>query len=541
MVSRLSWLLGVGASFLWCFASASASEPAAVAKEVGRLLTEEIQAKSPAAPLVDDSTFLRRAHLDLVGEIPKPGEATAFLIDPATDKRAQLIEKLLADPRFGRNWGRYYRDVIMYRKTEERAAIIQASLQDYLIKSFNENKPWSQIATEMITAEGDALEKGECGLIVAQQGQPEEVVAEISRIFMGVQIQCAQCHDHPWDRWKREEFHELAAFFPRVASRVILTPDNRTVTVTATDFTFARGRPGNNAMRFRGTTEHYMSDLMNPESRGTLMKPVLFATGDELSTGVKDAERRGKLAEWITKKDNTYFSQAFVNRIWGELCGEGFYEPLDDIGPDRECSAPKTMEYLAQEFANADYDVKWLFRTIMQTELYQRQCRARRNPEELPFQANVAQRLRADVVLDNLYSVLGIKAAEETPTGYMALRGNARNTRAIFNAVFGYDPSQRRDEVLGSIPQSLDLMNSPPLQSGLSGKTIFTDLGRTLTRVRNDSAMVDELYLGTLGREPSDKERSTCLAYVKEVGNRVEAFEDLQWSLINSTEFLYRN
>src|SRR5262249_23947659 len=122
--------------------------------------------------------------------------------------------------------------------------------------------PWSQLATEMITAEGDALEKGECGLIVAQQGQPEEVVAEVSRIFMGVQIQCAQCHDHPWDRWKREQFHELAAFFPRVASRVILGQDNRSVSVIATDTSMRfGGRPGNNNMRFRGTPEHYMPDL----------------------------------------------------------------------------------------------------------------------------------------------------------------------------------------------------------------------------------------------------------------------------------------
>lgn len=281
-----------------------------------------------------------------------------------------------------------------------------------------------------------------------------------------------------------------------------------------------------------------MPDLKDPEAKGKLMQPVLFATGDKLSTGVKDSDRRGKLAEFITKKDNPYFAKAFVNRLWGELCGEGFYEPLDDIGPDRECSAPKTLEYLSQQFAAVNYDVKWLYRTLLATEQYQRAARPRRNPDEAPFQANVAQRLRADVVLDNLMAVLGFKLPEE-PTSGIQGRLYQQNVRNIFNTVFGFDPSQRRDEISGSIIQGLAMMNSPNVNTAINGR-FGTELSRILSATKSDDSVIEELYLRTLGREPSTAERATCKTYLKEVSNRVEAFEDIQWALINSTEFLYR-
>src|SRR5689334_11780338 len=201
----------------------AAERPAQVAAKVDQLLREEVpyaNAAKKAPPRIDDERFLRRLSLDIIGRLPTPEEVTAFSLDPAADKRATIVTKLLADSRFGENWGRYWRDVIMYRKTEERLQfLVGIPLQPYLEESFNTNKPWSQVATEFITATGNANENGACGLIVAQQGQPEEITGEISRIFLGVQIQCAQCHDHPTDRWTREQFHQLAAFFPRVSTR----------------------------------------------------------------------------------------------------------------------------------------------------------------------------------------------------------------------------------------------------------------------------------------------------------------------------------
>ncbi|MGI8980303.1 MAG: DUF1549 domain-containing protein [Pirellulaceae bacterium] len=545
MFRRLLLLLIVLTGMLGHRVAAAAgdlSNPLEVAAKVDASLLAELP-RSAAQPLrkIGDEEFLRRAYLDIIGHIPSPEEVTAFVLNPAQDKRAKTVEKLLADERFGENWGRYYRDVIMYRKTEDRAEIVSGQLEDYLKQAFNTNASWAKIATEMVTATGDGTVNGACALIIAQQGQPEEVVSEVSRIFLGVQIQCAQCHDHPTDRWKREQFHELAAFFPRTASRIILTPDRRDISVVAQDMFLGRGRPGMANRRFVGTAEHYMSDLKNPTDKGKLMEPVFFATGDKLPLGTKDADRRGTLAKWITEQDNPYFAKAFVNRLWSELNGEGFYEPVDDIGPDRDCTAPKTVEYLAKEFAQTNYDIKWLFRTITATSLYNAPSAPRRNPDQPPMQSNVAQRLRGDQLFDNLYNALGLIEPQTPGRGMMgagALPYRFRPRRA-FNTLFGYDPSERRDEVAGSIPQALLFMNSPNINNGIraAGRTA---LAKMLSEIKDDQSLVTEIYLRVLAREPSSKEMQTCLAYVKKVDNRNEAFEDLQWSLINSTEFLHR-
>ena len=544
--SKIAWTLAVASTIgvvlsTVAFGAGASAEVAKKADEVLRAEVPWANVAKASAGKIDDERFLRRASLDIIGRLPTPEETTAFSLDPSADKRAMLVEKLLASPQFGENWARYWRDVIMFRKTEDRSGIITAPLQTYLAESFNTNKPWSEIATDFITAEGNAREDGSCGLIVAQQGQPEEITAEVSRIFLGVQLSCAQCHDHPTDRWKREQFHQLTAFFPRVASQIILRMgEEPQVNVTVNDRSFGGRFRGPMNRRFIGTPEHYMSDLKDPQSRGTQMTPVLFATGQTLPLGTPDADRRGTLARWITAKDNPYFAQAFVNRMWSELTGEGFYEPVDDMGPDRTAVAPQTLDYLGKEFADSGYDIKWLFQTIMATELYQTPSAPRRGPEDPPMQHNVAQRLRADVLFDNL--LVALEASE--PQGLGGGRGGglyrgAFGPRGQFATAFGYDPSVRRDEVQSSIPQALAMMNSPMIAGALRG-TGRTMLARQLSEIKDDKALAQELYLRVFGREPTQSELTTVLQYVRQVGSRTEAFEDVLWGMVNSAEFLHR-
>jgi hypothetical protein len=311
------------------------------------------------------------------------------------------------------------------------------------------------------------------------------------------------------------------------------------ITVTVTDRAPLFGFRGPMNMRFRGTLEHRMSDPKNPQAEGAVMQPVLFATGDSLPIGTSDGERRGSLAKWITKPDNPYFAKAFVNRMWAELTGEGFYEPIDDIGPDRQATASQTLDYLAGQFTDSGYDVKWLVRVIMATVLYQSPSAPRRGPEDPPMQHNVAQRLRADQVFDNVLQVLEIN--EPAPLGMLAAVRLAPNApRRQFASTFGYDPSARRDEVQGSIPQALAMMNAPLIAGALRGSG-NTMLGRKLAAIQDDAALVQELYLRVLGREPTTSEQTTCLQFVKEVNNRVEGFEDVLWGLLNSAEFLHRS
>jgi len=495
-----------------------------------------------AAPRTDDETFLRRVSLDLVGDSPSPEEITAFALDASSDKRAKAVERLLADRRFGENWARYWRDVIMYRRTDERAQIVSPTLVEYLTKQFNRNTPWSEIARAFITAKGDVREAGETALIMAQMGQAPEIAAETARIFMGMQIQCAQCHDHPTDRWKRKQFHELAAFFPRIAIRPVPTADKRSFEVVSRDGPpLLRQGPGKD--RPNRAPEHYMPDLKDPSAKGTRMQPVLFVTGQKLDEGKSDAARREALAEWLSAKKNPWFAKAFVNRIWAEMVGEGFYEPVDDLGPDRACSAPKTLDILATAFATREYDVKWLYRTIATTEAYQRESRSRREPGEAgPFSANCPQPLRADQLYNALTSALGIQEPNILPSR----GGNAnpmallRGPRGEFNRTFGFDPSERRDEVASSIPQALVMMNSPVVNRALNARNAQSVLGQVLAQTKDDEAVATELYLRCLAREPKPQELKTCLTHVRESGNRAAAFEDILWALVNSTEFLHR-
>lgn len=511
-----------------------ATPPETVAQKVDELLSKELAGERyRPAPAADDAVFLRRVFLDLIGEPPTPNDVLAFLSDSSSDKKTRIVEKLLADPQFGANWAMYWRDVILYRRTEERALIAAQPLVEYLSEAFNQNRPWSQIATELITAKGDVLENGATALIMAQAGKPEEIVSEVSRIFMGIQIQCAQCHDHPTERWKREQFHQLAAFFPRVAVRPDRSGERPTFLVTVNDSAFGRmRRPG--AQRFVGTAEHFMPDLSNPDARGTLMQPVFFVTGQSLPIGVPDAERRGALASWLTSPENPWFAKAFVNRLWAELCGEGFYEPVDELGPDHTPTAPETLEYLASEFARSRYDIKWLFRVITATSLYQREGRVRRAADEPPMQANVVQPLRADVLFNCVLAALLLPE----PAGGANPGPRFRGPRALFNLTFGYDPSIPRNEVVTTVPQALAMMNSPNLVSAMSANGPALRL--VLANYPDDSDAISYLYLQTLSRLPSDDELRWAKRQIRNATSRASGYEDLLWALVNSTEFAYR-
>lgn len=521
--------------------------PQDAAQAIDRQLADDVAkmqaAESPASGTsrsptkqIGDEAFIRRLSLDLLGKTPSAAEVTAFTLDPAADKRQKTIDRYLASAAFGDNWAHYWRDVILYRRTDERALFVAAPLKDYLTEQFNKNTPWDEIARAFITAKGDVRETGALGVIISQFGETNDIAAEISRIFIGVQIQCAQCHDHKTDRWKREQFHELAAFFPRISVRQTMKDDKRSIEVGSVDRELPFARKANGP---RGSTEHYMPDLSRPQDKGKLMQPVFFVTGQTLSPGKTDKERRETIAQWITSEQDPWFAKAFVNRIWAEMIGEGFYEPVDDIGPDRECTAADTLEYLSSQFVAHNYDVKWLFATITATHEYQQESRSRRKPNEKPFLANCTQRLRGDQLYTTLISTLGLPD-QATPTYGSPSALLSRSPRGQFNAVFGYDPSTRRDEVAGSIPQALLLMNGRDLNRAIDGRTSFTSLGKLLASTKDDEAVVVELYLRCLAREPQSSEIKTSLDYVKKVGNRSDAFEDLLWALINSTEFLHR-
>ena len=527
--------------------SALALDPLVAARRADQFLAKELYGgtaegapDAPAQPsaATDDATFLRRVSLDLVGATPTPEELTAYSLDLSENKRANAVKRLLAKPAFGQNWARYWRDVVMYRRSEERGLLASPAMVEFLTDAFNNTPHWNRIAHQFITATGDVRERGDTALIMAQMGNAEDTTAEVSRIFMGIQIQCAQCHHHPTDRWKREQFHELAAFFPRIGVRPVRDGEQRSFAVMSVDRERGKDKkdkPG------RGSLEHRMPDLKNPDDEGKVMRPVFFVTGQRLETGLSDAERRNHIADWITADKNPWFARAFVNRIWSEMVGTGFYEPVDDIGPDRKCSAPRTLDYLSDQFAANQYDVKWLFSAIAATEAYGRESRSRVNDGAAPFTSACPQRLRGDQLFNTLVTVLGIPEEQggrnKDGKNYRAMLGSPR---ARVNQTFGYDPSAPRDEIAGSIPQALFLMNAPELGNAMNAKRPGTSIGQLLNQVPKNEDLVAELYLRCLAREPKPTELQTCLEHVQATSSRAEAFEDILWALVNSTEFLNR-
>ncbi len=515
------------------------NRPSIVAKRLDELIEEEVWSSLPAdarkpAPPANDYVFLRRATLDVIGHPPTAGEITRFVLDPSEGKRAERIDQLLENEWYGDNWARYWRDVVMFRRIDDRARAAFESFREYLAEEFNANRSWATIATELITAEGDVRENGNTGIVMAQLGRPEETVAELSRVLLGVQIQCAQCHDHPFDHWEREQFHELAAFFPRVAARPNRSADMRSFVVSGSDR--QRRRPNKGGNRYQGTLEHYMPDLADPAAKGELMTPRFFLSGEALEEGATDRERREFLAQQFTSTSNPWFAKSLVNRIWTELVGSGFFDAVDDIGPDRICHAPRTLDYLSQSFEESGHDLKWLFATIMRTDAYGRESRTRPSLPELTLLSNHPSRLRSDQLFNAI--TLALDLPKPATRGRRTAYG-PRSPRNLFAASFGFDPSMPATEVQGSVPQALQMMNSR-LVDGLISFRRKKGLSE-LARSGDDKEVVTELYLRCVSRPPTPSEMRTARRAVHRAGNRLEGLEDVLWALLNSSEFRYRS
>jgi hypothetical protein len=499
-------------------------------------------AATPAPPRCDDATFLRRATLDLIGRQPTAKELDTFVASRSPSKRADLVDKLLADPAWATNWARYFRDVILYRRTEERAIFMAGPLEAFVsAKLAQPEAHWDEIAREMITARGSPLDHGETAIIMAQMGETADIAAEVSRVFTGIQIQCAQCHDHFTDRWKRNQFHELAAFFPRIEIDRQPGDGPSRFEVVSRDVD-KRGMAKKPANPRRGELEHRMPDLDDPSKPGTVMQPRFFLTGHTLPLGTPDKERRKTVARLLTSTENPWFARAIVNRIWTELVGDGFYDGIDDLGPDREPRDPEQLASLCKTFVASDHDLKTLFRVVMGTPAYQSPSQSRSNPSRAIGETSCPQRLRADQLFSQVMVALGI---DETSLAARAGKKGGEmkkafgTPRAGFNQVFGYDPGLPRDEITGSIPQALMLMNGPQLATAIDADRP-TLLGKLLRSEPDDRAVADELHVRTLGRHATPAEIAVCIDHVRATGDRAEAFEDVFWALINSAEFITR-
>lgn len=474
--------------------------------------------------LIDDATFLRRASLDLIGRQPTIDELSAFTDDTAADRRARVIDRLLQAPEFGKNWANYWSDTISSKiPPPELTFLSYTTFKAWLADRLNKNAGWDNITRELLSATGDIKANPAVMYVGYHEGRAAKLAAETARIFLGLQLQCAECHDHKFDDWKREHFHGLAAFFGRSAGSLGKAQDGSSTTV-----------------KDKEKGEYVMPNVKEPNKKGTTMAPA-FLNGASMALDTPDLKRRSRLAELVTQRDSPYFAKAYVNRIWARLMGRGFYEPADNMAPYQDHVLPAVHEALASHFAAAAFDIKDLFRVIMNTSGYQQKDSIGR---QLGGTKETHSKLNGDEVFQSLVTALGLP--NMTPPAMKATAAirfppPPKSTRDLVADKFGYDPSLCPEEISRTMAQAMLLMNNDQVQAQINADPKSnTLLSKLLVAEKDDQKLVRRIVRQVLAREANDREVAIALNHVRSAANRGEGFEDILWSLINSAEFTTR-
>jgi hypothetical protein len=489
------------------------------------LLDGWIEARSGSTSpmrVVTDDVFLRRVSLDLIGRPPSAGEVDAFATDGSPDRRERAIDRLLASTEYGAHWANYWSDVIRYRVPQPELTFLDYTLfLRWLAGRLNRNAGWDAIVREILTARGIVKHQPAAMFVGFQQADPVRLAGETARVFLGVQIACAECHDHPFQPWKREQFHGLAAFFARSEAKLPWR-DSDGVEVKAKD---------------KG--EYRLPDMRDPRKKGAETVPVaLQAT--PLATGLSDAARREALANWMTAPDNPYFAKAYVNRVWARLMGRGFCEPVDIVDSARQPHWPELHRTIAGHFTATGYDAKGLARMIVSSRVYQRVITPENTPKDAPLGTS-PQALTGEQVFAALATAIGLP----NEAGPQVKHNDAfrfppppKGTRDLVCDAFACDPSTDVKNVQRTMPQAMWLMNNAQLSRQIDARPESgTLLARLLAETQDDRAVADALYQRVLARRPSDREIAIVLDHLATVKDRGAAFEDLLWSLVNSAEF----
>jgi len=477
---------------------------------------------------ISDQRFLRRLAFDLTGRPPTPEALEAFLDDEraSTEKRAAQIDDVLASSAFGEAWGVYWSDTIRHRvPPPELTFLIYNEFEAWLAEQLNANRPWDGIVRDLLTAKGKVADDPSTTFVAFHQANPTKLGAETARIFLGLQLQCAECHDHKFDHWKREQFHGLAAFFGRTQAKL------------------AQKRAGPTVVKSRDKGEYKTPNLEDPTKPGEPTAPT-FLDGEGLPLGAGDEQRRSLLAEAVTDPDNPWFARAYVNRIWARLIGRGFYDPVDDMAAYQPHQWPEVHDALAAHFVATGYDIKDLFRLIVSTEFYQRRLPDIRNGRRLAEGTARPRRLSAEEVflaLEQALEIPIITPPEVKPTKAIRFPPPPKSTKDLITERFDFDPSVCPDQISRTMGQAMMIMNNEQIQARVDADPDSgTPLARLLQQESDDEAVIRALWKRTLAREPSEREIQIGLEHVEAVGDRGAAFEDLLWSLINSAEFTTR-
>jgi hypothetical protein len=486
--------------------------------------------------LCTDTEFLRRAYLDVLGILPTAEEARAFVADPSPDKRARLIDQLLGRPEYADNWALKWSDLL---KNEERTLDrkgVQA-FHRWIRQSVATNKPLDQFARELLSARGSTYANPPANYY---RGNRDAVTRgeATAQLFLGIRLQCAQCHNHPFDRWTQDDYYGWADVFGRVDYKVL---ENR-----RTD--------ENDKHEFVGEQVVYEAregDVKDPRG-DRQVRPRLLGTASPLPD---DASRLDALAAWVTSPQNPYFAKAQVNRIWYHLMGRGIVDPIDDFRPTNPPSHPELLDALAKDFVDHHYDVKHLIRTIMASRTYALSSTPNETnaDDEIDYSHAIPRRLTAEQLLDAEHQVAGVPSefagypkgmrAGEMPGVRVARSRGSRPTQAdMFLVTFGKPARQlvcecerSTDATLG---QTFQMISGPEIARMLAEPS--NRLGELLKDGATAEKAIEELYWSALSRPPTEDERNVMTTHVRSAGDPRKGLEDVAWALLNSKEFVLR-
>lgn len=487
-------------------------------------------ANIPVSPSAADGEFLRRVYLDVIGRIPTRAEATAFLDATDPEKRQKLIDSLLARPEYGQYWARLWRDrvAVPIGAGEGLNGPFTANFHKWLSDEFNNNRPWNELVREMIIVEGD----GPAVAFVRQSiddGQPRagKLAASVSRRFLGIRLECAECHDHPFASWKQDDFWALAAFFSRTA-RI-----EKNKTETRTGIYDSEKGPPKTRFGLQPLVRKEAGAVVIPEDAGPRAGTVVsakFPTGDIVKLDDK-SPTRPTLADWVTSPKNPMFARATVNRLWWQLFGRGLVNPVDALDTENPPSHPELLDALAGELVASKFDLKHLLRAMLLSQAYQRShvALAGNQKDETLFSHAIGKVVSPEV----FWECLVLSTGGDPDKG--AVSGASQSTfgsRKGFLKLFGTTPMDAEPgEYTQGIPQMLALLNEPDLHKpNKLVQQAVREGGKT-------EQIIERIFIGVLSRRPSADELKLTGDFLGRRKTPAEGYQAIWWALVNSPEF----
>ena len=464
-----------------------------------------------------DEEFLRRAYLDLTGRLPRIEETQAFLADQAGDRRAKLVDALLESDDFAEFWTLKWSDIVRSNRKKLTSTGVH-KFQRWVYDGIRTDMGLDKLAHELLTASGSVFENPAASYWRASR-DPNDATETTAQLFLGIRIQCAKCHNHPFEKWSQDNYYGIAAAFTRIGRQQGAKPDEEIIHVTR-------------------------SGEMKQPRTGQTMKVHLLLKGDVDVPA--DQDRRQVFADWLVSAENPFFAKASVNRIWGHLMGRGIVEPVDDFRDSNPPSNAALLDELAEQFARNGFSRKWAIRTIMNSRVYQLSSKKNDfNADDEIYASHATPRLlSAEQLLDAICQVTDVaENFSGLPAGTRAVALPDPPTDHYFLKVFGQPQREMACQCERSsesnLSQALQMINGPTVHNKLRAEN--GRIHQMVKASKTDDEIISTLYLAALARNPVEAELNAARKHIAGSSDRLLALEDVGWAILNSKEFLFQH